>query len=415
MAPDPAIRQIVIIDDMSVARGGATALALLSARLMRKRGHRVIYVTGDNGENPEIAELGIEILAAKGRRLLDQSAVKSAVQGIYNTNISRILRRFIAERDTPDTLYHLHGWAQTLSPSVFAPLRAVAARTLVHCHDLFLACPNAVFFDFQTSTDCSRKPLGMSCLATNCDKRSYAHKIWRVGRQLMLRRLFDQNKPWAAIVVIHPNMKARLVQSGYPFDRLVTIRNPATRYTKSRIKAEDNNRFAFIGRLEPDKGILEFLSATQQIGAKAVVVGDGSLRGELVEKYPSVTFTGWQEAGQIGAAVKSCRALVMPSRFREPFGLVAVEASLSGLPVVLSENAYLAAEIVENGLGFACDAQNPAAFARALTRVRDADAAKIRDISVRAFSGVGELAQSEQQWADQLAALYSQTLRNGSL
>ncbi|NOX40224.1 MAG: glycosyltransferase family 4 protein [Alphaproteobacteria bacterium] len=413
MPTDRQADQIVIIDDMSQARGGATVLALLSARLLHGHGYKVVYVTGDQGENAELEKLGIEILATKGSRLLDQPALKSAMQGLYNKDIATLLRHFILARDTPNTVYHLHGWAQTLSPSVFAPLRKVAARTHIHCHDLFLACPNAVFFDFQKSEDCQRKPLGLSCLITNCDKRSYAQKIWRVGRQFMLRALFDQKKPWAAIAIIHPNMTAPLELSGYPRDRLVTIRNPASPYTSHRIKAEENHKFAFVGRLEPDKGVVDFLKAVQETGALAVVVGDGPLRAELEKGHPTAHFTGWTAPKDIGAAVDTCRALVMPSRFREPFGLVAVEASLSGLPIILSKNAFLAREMVENGLGYSCNTRNSADFAKTLAKVHNEDAERIRAISIHAYSGEAHLAQSEQEWADQLRSLYSTTLDRG--
>lgn len=44
----------------------------------------------------------------------------------------------------------------------------------------------------------------------------------------------------------------------------------------------------------------------------------------------------------------------MASRYPEPFGLVAAEASMSGLPVILSDTAFLAEEVEKLGSVFRC-------------------------------------------------------------
>ncbi len=44
--------RIVLINDASVARGGATGLAVLAAELLRARGHSVAFLSGDGGTRP---------------------------------------------------------------------------------------------------------------------------------------------------------------------------------------------------------------------------------------------------------------------------------------------------------------------------------------------------------------------------
>ena len=57
--PEDARMKVVIINDVSVARGGATALALLEARLLSERGVVVTFATGDGGDYPLFDELGV--------------------------------------------------------------------------------------------------------------------------------------------------------------------------------------------------------------------------------------------------------------------------------------------------------------------------------------------------------------------
>jgi len=108
----PQPDRIVVVNDISVARGGATALALRSALELRARGHEVTFLTGDNGGNAELEAAGIEIVGVGQERLLASSPAKALINGLYNGAAARIVDDWIARRDTPATVYHLHGWAQ---------------------------------------------------------------------------------------------------------------------------------------------------------------------------------------------------------------------------------------------------------------------------------------------------------------
>ena len=82
--------RLVIVNDVSVANGGATALALLELRLMRARGVKVTYVTGDDGANPEFDALDIEVVCLRGTRLL-QAGAAALGRGVYNPDTVRTL------------------------------------------------------------------------------------------------------------------------------------------------------------------------------------------------------------------------------------------------------------------------------------------------------------------------------------
>jgi len=402
--------RVVLINDTSIARGGATVLTLMLAELLRDRDINVTYITGDTGDNKALRALGVDVIAVGGRELLQQSRITGMVNGIHNRNVAALLADFITMRDTPGTVYHVHGWGQILSPSVFGPLRKVASRTVVHCHDFFLACPNGVFFDFQKQTNCTRKPMGLDCVSTHCDKRSYPHKLWRLARHFHFRRLFDQSLEWGRVIMIHPDMRVQFEQSDYPPDRLVTVRNPALAFSENRVTAENNKQLVFVGRIDPDKGVVELLQAAKTAGMGLTMIGDGPVRESLAASHPHIEFTGWQDRAAIRKLVQDARALVMPSRYREPFGLVAVEASLSGIPVVLPQTSLLGPEIAQHGLGWTCDISDPVGFAATLAKVRDTPKDAIRRISETGFSGTAELGQTAPDWVEATLEIYCQTL-----
>lgn len=413
MSAVPPISRVVLLNDFSIARGGATTLVLLLLRLLRARGISVTLVAGDDGDNPAFAELGVDVVALGQKALLGGDRLTSAVNGINNRSASALLSDWIDRNDTPGTVYHTHVWSQILSPSIFVPLRRVAGRTAIHAHDFFHACPNGAFMNYRREERCLRVPLGAGCIATHCDRRSYAQKLWRTARQARLFSAMGRDVPWGRMVLIHEKMIEGFTRAGYRARDLRAVRNPAMPFVAGRIAAERNESFFFIGRLEQEKGAQDALAAARLAGVPLEIIGDGPMRAELEAQYPEMQFHGWREQADIGGLIGKARALVIPSRLPEPFGLVAAEAAASGIPLILTDMAFLADEVVERGMGIACNTQDNAAFAAALRAMAGMAPEAMRGMSERALENGMTLANTQDDWAEALIDLYAELLGAG--
>jgi rhamnosyl/mannosyltransferase len=127
-----------------------------------------------------------------------------------------------------------------------------------------------------------------------------------------------------------------IVEESYPTQGDETI--------LSRLGLEkDEPYFLFIGVLRYYKGLHTLIRAAKEIKARIVIAGSGpegdNLRA-LVEQTGArnVMFAGQISDTEKVALLKNCRALVLPSHLRsEAYGMVLVEASIFGKPLVSCE------------------------------------------------------------------------------
>ena len=90
----------------------------------------------------------------------------------------------------------------------------------------------------------------------------------------------------------------------------------------------------FVGRLVEAKGPLDAVAAWRQSGVALplVVAGTGPLREQVEAAGAEVL--GWVAHDRLPRLLRRARALLMPSRWQEPFGIAGLEALSFGVPVV---------------------------------------------------------------------------------
>ncbi|MEP7456459.1 glycosyltransferase family 4 protein [Phyllobacterium sp. SB3] len=405
------LERVVIINDEAVASGGAAALALLSGRLLHEAGIPVTFLAGDSGAGFPLQGNNVEIAGLGSRPLLKLPLYKRIMDGAYNKAAHEAIKRYVSEKDTPGTVYHVHAWAQILSPSIFSALRPVHDRLVISAHDFTLVCPNGSYANFNTNTVCPLTPLSGQCLASNCDKRRYADKLWRFARSWLRTRLLDMSSSNCTIASIHPMMNTWLERGGIPSERIRTVLNPVKPFARKRIAAEHNSDIFFIGRLEFEKGTDIAAEAARMVGRRLRVIGDGAFREELLQRYPEVICEGWKTHDEIDKLLQEARFVVMPSRLPEPFGLVAHESLQSGIPIVAFKSAFIANEAQELGCGIVAEAPNAESLATAFAELDRND--RVESMSKTAFALSPGLANTPQSWCNELIALYGDCLVGG--
>ena len=166
----------------------------------------------------------------------------------------------------------------------------------------------------------------------------------------------------------------------------------------------------FVGRIGRDKGADIAIAAAKAAGQKITLVGSGEISKTVRRQDPNVHFTGWLQSTEIAKLARHARALIVPSRVIEPFGLVLLEAAMSGLPVILSSHAFLARDVAAIGAGVLFDIDQRAGLVRSLSQLATDDLA-VERMSASGFDRAKELCHTPESWAAQLIAIFEEKLQ----
>lgn len=132
-----------------------------------------------------------------------------------------------------------------------------------------------------------------------------------------------------------------------------------------------------LGRLSREKGVDRALRAMAALAprlpaGRLIVAGDGPERVELealareLGLSERVAFRGWIEPERVAEAIDEATIALVPSVWREPFGLVALQAAQRGRPVVASATGGLPEVVIAGETGVLVPAGDAVALAEAV-------------------------------------------------
>lgn len=144
--------------------------------------------------------------------------------------------------------------------------------------------------------------------------------------------------------------RSRVIPNPYD-DRVFNVRSTST----------SRRDLIFVGRLVSEKGVdilLEALAKLDALRPRLTIVGGGPEEDTLrsltsrLGLQAQVTFAGATEPGEIARLLNEHRILIVPSRYDEPFGVVALEGIACGCVVVGSSGGGLPEAIGPCGVTF---------------------------------------------------------------
>lgn len=363
-------RAIILSDYIGgegAASGGAGHAALDSYHALRGAGADVRVIAGFGAastiEPDRFATLGGSDLRAGSRT--------DALRAIYNRQARGALHAELACEDPGRTIVILHQWTRYLSPAALG--LANRFPVMVYMHDYFWTCPNGIYYDFREHRPCDRQPMGIRCLAANCDRQGRVQKIGRVARQAA-RHWVTPSRPSRRLFLHLSEQARRTAEPLLPGERHAILYNPLPLAARSPPPpALPRYDVGYFGRLERDKGVAALADAVAALGLTGLFVGQGALEGDLAATA-GVEHRGWAARDAMPAAMRSCAVVVLPSLWHETWGLIVPEAMAAGVPVLVSARAGSAELVRRFGGGAIFDPDLPGDLAAKLAALLAAPA-----------------------------------------
>jgi len=344
------ISQIIIISDFASVNGGATQVAVCEAMALAAKGHQVTFLCAVDGFSQQLAESSVRVVSLHQYDILtDPDRFRAVIQGLWNRKAELALGQLLDSCDPQTTIVHLHSWTKALSSSVARTAIRKGFSAVCTMHDFFLACPNGGFFNYKKNNICSLNPLSAACLLTDCDARSYSQKCWRLARQV-IQKYFGRLPYGLKHLVAVSDFSRAILRPYIPVDaRIYAVNNPVNVVKTQPVDVANNDLFAYVGRLSKEKGCTLFAEAARLLAVKSIFIGDGELRGRVLELAPDAAMSGWLQHDQMLETMQSAKVLVFPSLWYETQGLVVIEALARGIPVLVSDTSA-ARELVQDGV-----------------------------------------------------------------
>ncbi len=330
------VETVVIVNDFNYIQGGASKVAIETARILKETDIKVYFFSAVNKDEDIIS--GVEYITLnQNEALKEKNKLKGALNGIYNIKAKNKMKELLKRLDSKSTIIHVHGWTKALSSSVFDIAFKMKFKVVLTLHDYFTACPNGGYFNYNKNEICKLKPLSAKCIKCNCDSRNYGFKIYRVLRQFVQNKIVRLNDKLENAISISDFSEKILKKTLGKNTKIARIFNPINIDVKAMIvNPEENNYYLYVGRISKEKGVDLFCEAVSNLNKRGIVVGDGEERKKLQKQYPNIEFVGWKNNNEVNKYIKGARALIFPSRWYEGAPLTPLEAMRYGVPCLIS-------------------------------------------------------------------------------
>jgi glycosyltransferase involved in cell wall biosynthesis len=403
--------RVIVLNDYGYVSGGAAQVAISGLNGLAEAGLDVILVSGIGPVDPGVNRDLIDVVNFGLHDLIENpSRIQASIRGIWNSQCADRFREVLAGCDPSDTIVHLHSWVKSLSSSVVEAALSSGFRVVCTLHDYFSICPNGGLYNFPQQKLCLLRPMSASCVASDCDSRSYSQKLWRVGRQIVQNRFGGIPSRVKYFITVSDYSESLLRPRLPSTAEFFRVRNPIGIKKMAPSAVGGNSAFTFVGRIATEKGPHVFAQAARLANVHAVYVGSGPMEESIVGMNPSVELLGWRDRADVVRAMQSSRAVVFPSLLHETQGIAVQEAAALGVPAIVSDQCAAREDVVdgETGLLFRSgDAMDLSAKLGALDR----DSKLAARLGGMAYERYWSAPSTIEMHTTQLVACYKEILR----
>lgn len=348
--------RIVHAHNFYLQAGGEDTAFAAEVALLRERGQQVVEYVETN-----------KSIAAK-------SQINVAAQTLWSWESKKKFAILLAN-EKPDVV-HFHNTFPLISPSVYYACAEAGIPVVQSLDNPRLICPSAnLYRDGKLCEDCVGRTVAWPGVVHRCYHDSAVHSAV-VASMVALHRLKGTwNTKVGLYLVATEFYRRKFIEGGLPAEKIVVKPHFISPDPGTRSSAAISRGALFIGRLDPEKGILTMMSAWKNLhNIPLRIRGEGQLETYVRRSIQdnnlteSVEIVGRLSREDLTTTIQNSSFLLWPSEgFYETFGYVAVESFSCGVPVIASRIGVPGAIVTDGVTGILFNPGDPTDLA---TKVR---------------------------------------------
>lgn len=261
-----------------------------------------------------------------------------------------------------------------ISPSVYRAVKGEGLPIVQLVYNYRFFCSNGVFFTQGKVCERCLKGNFLNGVIRKCYRNSYWATAVMAASLGVHRAAGTFLKTIDRLVVPDAFLKKKMMEGGFPEDRIVIIQNPfdLSGYEPS---SDHDDYILFVGRLVREKGIFTLLEAVKNKSRiRLLIVGDGPER-ESVQRtirqnnLHHVTFVGPRYGDDLKKLLSRAWFVIFPSEWYDNGPMVIYQSFAMGKPVVASQIDGIPELVIENETGLLFPPGDSASLADRIERL----------------------------------------------
>lgn len=284
-------------------------------------------------------------------------AWEQALRMAYNPSSIRQLRQI--QQETRSKVWILHNVFPVGSAGIFREARKLDVPTIHYIHNFRPFSVNGyLWVNDHIEPAGLKKRFGPEIMAG-----SWQNSVYKSFWYAMILKTLHKSGAYnnvTAWIAISDFMRDTFVSAGIPEDKIFTLHYP-WQCDNSENSPVDNGYFLFLGALSSMKGIQVLLktwalleNVMGKTTPKLIIGGTGPLEDHVksaAARSDHVDYLGWVGGDKKMKLIRECTAMIAPSVWWEPLGLVTYEAYTECKPMLAARSGGLQETVIDKRTG----------------------------------------------------------------
>lgn len=331
--------RIIIVNYRFFISGGPERYMFNIIELLKKNGHEVVPFSVKHNKNMpseyeekyflEPVGSGDEVYGHEYRRNY-KTVSRVFNRMVYSAEAKRKIKALIRDFK-PDLIYVLQ-FQNKMSCSVIEGAYEMKVPVVQRISDFAHICIDNIFYQYQQKKVCERCLHGskLNAIKYKCANDSYVNSAIKV-LALKVQDWLNIRQKISAYIIPSKFTVEKFMEFGVPETKITHIPTFfSSEYSPKKINYEDY--FLYVGRIDPDKGLLTLVNAFIDTPYRLIVVGssgvgyDTFLKNYIADKSHNITFTGQLQFKDMIPYLENCLCTVCPSEWYDNFPNAVLES-----------------------------------------------------------------------------------------